>query len=216
MVSVVMSTYKNVPYLYECLDSIDTDDIIIGIDGCKESLEFAKQNPNLAKWVWFSENHGPFIVKNNIYHLAKYDKIVFFDTDDIMHDNLLWKVEAKLYKYPVVQFKFQNFKQELINTIETSWGVFGIRKETFEGFQNWKCNADVKHILRMKSKVEVGLVDEILFYRREHETNLTRRLDTGMGSDIRNEYEEQINQKVLSNKWPIPEIQKVNYEILFT
>lgn len=49
MVSVVMSTYKNVPYLYECLNSIITDDIIIGIDGCEESLEFAKQNLDLAK-----------------------------------------------------------------------------------------------------------------------------------------------------------------------
>lgn len=71
-----------------------------------------------------------------------------------MRPDLLWKVEADLYRKPIVQFKFQNFREELTNTVETSWGVFGIRKDCFEGFQNWKCNADVEYILRMKSKVD--------------------------------------------------------------
>jgi hypothetical protein len=71
-------------------------------------------------------------------------------------------------------------------------GVFFIKKSLFlsmNGFEPWMCAADSDFMGRLyKKKLKIHFTDEILFHRRIHNENLTKRGDTGLGSKLRASY----------------------------
>jgi glycosyltransferase involved in cell wall biosynthesis len=204
--SVIIPTFDSVEFLNELILSIQNNkydkefEILFGIDNCEKTLEYIKtqQFPQNFFFYYFTENGGPYIIKNTLSELARYDKIFFFDSDDIMLENLLDEVDKGLDKYDCVKPKFVNFKDYKGNRnfgndgAMYGEGVFGIKKEIFlnmNGFEGWKVAADSDFMGRIyKFNKRISLTPDVLFHRRIHNKSLTRRKDTGYASQMRGDY----------------------------
>ena len=205
-VSVIIPTFDNIEFIDETLESIynsgkDFDyEILIGIDGCKKSLDYLKDKsyPSNTKIYYFSKNKGPYLIKNTLSTLAKYDNLIFFDSDDMMEENMIGYCLNSLNKYQCVKPRLRNFRiinGEIVNELGRKiWGegVFAIHKKIFDyynGFEGWLVAADSDFMGRLyKNNISVELTQEILVLRRLHNKGLTSRPDTGLRSSLRSKY----------------------------
>jgi len=205
-ISVIIPTFDNIEFIDETLESIyksgkDFDyEILIGIDGCKKSLDYLKNKiyPSNTKIYYFSKNKGPYLIKNTLSTLAKYDNIIFFDSDDIMEENMIGYCLNSLKKYQCVKPRLRNFRiinGEIVNELgRKNWGegIFAIHKKIFDyynGFEGWLVAADSDFMGRLyKNNISVELTQEILVLRRLHNKGLTSRPDTGLRSSLRSKY----------------------------
>ncbi len=210
--SIIIPTYKNTKYLTECFNSIlnsvkDYDvEVIVGIDGCLETVNFLKSNKFNEKinFYFFHKNQGPYIVKNSLIKLTNSENILFFDSDDIMCEDMINDIIVNIKKHLVVKPIYIDFfdgtKINLKSKKIASEGIFAIKKELilkFNGFEPWICGADTERSLRLLNNgIKFKFINEkILFYRRIHEQGLTSRKDTGGGSDLRRMYNDKIINK---------------------
>lgn len=205
-ISVIIPTYDNIEFIDETLKSIynsgkDFDyEILIGIDGCKKSLNYLKDKsyPPNTKIYYFSKNKGPYLIKNTLSTLAKYDNLIFFDSDDMMEENMIGYCLNSLNKYQCVKPRLRNFRivdGKMVNEEKRkNWGegVFAIHKNIFDyynGFEGWLVAADSDFMGRLyKNNISVELTQEILVLRRLHDKGLTSRPDTGLRSSLRSKY----------------------------
>lgn len=201
--SIIIPTFDSVDFFEELFESIKNNkydkefEVLIGIDGCEKTLEYLKTKdfPDNYFFYYFTENRGPYIIKNTLSELSKYDKVFFFDSDDIMLENLLNEIDKNLDKYDCVKPKFLNFKdhkgQRNFSNDGSLYGegVFGIKKDLFlnmNGFEGWKVAADSDFMGRIyKFNRKINLTPDVLFHRRLHNNSLTRRKDTGYASQMR-------------------------------
>lgn len=230
--SVVIPTYKNTNFLSELFDSIEKNnfdgelEVLIGIDNCIESLEFIlKRNnfPTYFSFYFFLENVGPYIIKNSLSQESKFDKILFFDSDDILQPNMFHYINYYLDRYDLVKPKYQNFEdkdgQRVFQESKGTFGegVFGIKKDLFDsvnGFEGWKCAADSDLMGRLYKKTH-SLVHtpHILFYRRLHTQSLTIHPETGYKSKLRSQYY-LISKKKTDEDIVLSEMKISTYEIV--
>jgi glycosyltransferase involved in cell wall biosynthesis len=228
--SVIIPTFDSVEFLNELITSIQNNkydrefEILFGIDNCEKTLEYIKtqQFPQNFFFYYFTENGGPYIIKNTLSEMAKYDKIFFFDSDDIMFDDLLDKVDIGLDKYDCVKPKFVNFKDHKgkrnfsNDSAMYGEGVFGIKKEIFlnmNGFEGWKVAADSDFMGRIyKFNKKINLTSDVLFHRRLHNKSLTRRKDTGYASQMRGDYFRMSKNK--KGGVVLDEMKKGDYQVL--
>lgn len=205
-ISVLIPTYKNVEYLAELFLSIESNnfandyEVLLGIDNCDETLEYVLSNkfPNNFKFIFFKQNYGPYIIKNTLFELSQYDKIFYFDSDDIMLPSLLSEMNRLLDHYDCVKPKYLNFKDSFDGKIfekESNVfgeGVFGMKKETFKimnGFEGWRVAADSDFMGRYyKTNPKLINTKEVLFHRRLHPKSLTINPETNYSSQIRHRY----------------------------
>lgn len=225
--SIVIPTYKNVYFLIPCIDSIikscGTDyefEILLGIDCCYDTLNFVSQNSffldKRIRIFFSSKNVGPYVIKNSLVNVAKYENILFFDSDDIMMENMIETLFMS-FREQVVRFKFYNFDNgkdhKDINNLKMSkrvgHGVFLIKRKKFiemKGFYGWRCGADSEFLERYDGKNNKSiLLNSPLFYRRYHETNLTKDNSTGINSETRNMYIKIIAENSKNKQWNDPE-----------
>lgn len=201
--SVIIPTYKNVEFLSELFSSIKNSDfdgkyeVLIGIDSCEDTVNYIYENsfPDNFSFFYFFENGGPYLIKNTLCELSQYDKILFFDSDDIMDPNLLKTIDDQLNFYHVIKPRYEDFKD--INQERTyigkkktfGEGVFGIKKELFlrlNGFEGWKVAADSDFMGRLyKLNKNILHTKDVLFYRRVHPNSLTIHPETGLSSQFR-------------------------------
>ena len=205
-ISVIIPTFDNIEFIDETLESIynsgkDFDyEILIGIDGCKKSLDYLKDKSysSNTKIYYFSKNKGPYLIKNTLSTLAKYDNLLFFDSDDVMGENMIGYCLNSLNRYQCVKPRLRNFRivdGKIINEENRkNWGegVFAIHKKIFDyynGFEGWLVAADSDFMGRLyKNNISVELTQEILVLRRLHNKGLTSRPDTGLRSSLRSKY----------------------------
>jgi len=227
-ISVIMPTFDNIEYIDETLDSIyksgkDLEyEILIGIDGCNKSLKYLKDKtyPVNTKIFFFPTNKGPYLIKNTLSTLAKYDKLLFFDSDDIMEENMIGYCLNSLNKHQCVKPRLHNFKivnGKMVNEVgRKNWGegVFAIRKPIFDyhnGFEGWLVAADSDFMNRLyKNNTSVDLTQEILLLRRLHDKGLTSRPDTGLRSSLRSKYASISKSKKYFG--PLPELKIAEYQ----
>jgi len=221
-VSIIIPTFNTPEYLKECIQSIYNQqtnvdiDIIIGVDHCERTLKSIQDNKEFYKRCrvfYFEENVGTYSVKNNIVNEAKYEYIIFFDSDDTMLPTLVQSFYNLIRVVDVVRLKFQDFT--ILNgrmnraKIEIACGVIGIRKSIFNklnGYENWKCSADEEFLHRLTfNRAKSATLTTIIFNRRIHDRNLTIKADTNTKSKIRLEYQRIIAQRVKSKTWKNPE-----------
>lgn len=211
--SIIIPTYNNVEYLDECIDSILISgedikyEVLFGIDGCDKSLEYFKnkQLPENFNVYLFTENGGPYTIKNTLASMSKSNTLLFFDSDDIMGELMMKNIISKIDKHTCIKLKLINFKNDSGNidsSRKTSYGegVFSIKKDVFmsmNGFEPWICAADSDFMNRVnKLKVSIYHTQEVMFYRRLHNSGLTTRSDTGLRSILRGKYSKIMNQKI--------------------
>jgi len=227
-ISIVIPTYKNTKFLEECIRSVirsankcSNFEILLGIDNCQDTLKLISISNIFSnkyiKLYFFSKNVGPYIIRNTLTQKATYENILFFDSDDIMMENTIETLLEKIQDIEIVKFKFYNFYDEKdykdIENLQISsifaHGLFLIKKNKFlsmNGFFGWKFAADAEFEERcVGNNHSVLRLDVPLFYRRYHGYNLTRRPDTGVGSQSRDEYGTIILNRRSLKDWKDPE-----------
>ena len=229
-ISIIIPTFDNIEFLDELIESILKNksnvpyEVMIGIDGCEKTKEYFEKRKyqNNFFFFYFIKNEGPYKIKNTLAEIASYENLFFFDSDDIMTENTISKLDELLNKYECVKPKFNNFKDSKghrnFDNLPGQYGegVFAIEKKLFlsmNGFEGWMCAADSDFMGRIyKTGRKVGLTQEILFHRRIHNKSLTRRNDTGYASELRGKY-----SRISKNKsyfGPLPTLSKNDYQIL--
>lgn len=208
-VSVCISAYKAKDYIKECLDSVvnqswfkthDNWEIIVGIDGCEETLEYMKTIMHFYKNLrvfMMDSNKGTYITSNTIISNTTYEHIFRFDSDDIMCSNLVETVMNKKGSCHFLRYYLQNFGK---NT-ETgrAWGTIYITKTLFKkygGYKPWPCGADSDLYYRLRRIEAIKTIPDILMLRRVHPDSLTQTKETGMKSDLRKTYAKQIRRDI--------------------
>ena len=206
-VSVCITAYKAKDYIKECLDSVvgqtwfknnDEFEIIVGIDGCQETLEYMKtimNNYKNLRVLMMDSNKGTYITSNTIMSIAKYENIFRFDSDDIMCSNLIETVMQNRGSSVFIRYRFQDFACEK-KGVGWAHGTIYIKKPVFMrygGFRPWPCSADTELYYRLKNIVGVKNLNQILMMRRVHDASLTHNKKTGMQSDIRKRYKKIIS-----------------------
>ena len=202
--SVIIPTYNNVDFIDDCLSSVEFSslnqnvEILIGIDGCINTLEhFTKRaiGPNV-KIFYFDENNGPYSIKNTLASISKSNKLIFFDSDDLMLKDMITYMNEKLDHFVCIKPRMLNFDNltntEIKGLNNYGEGVFGIQKDVFlnmNGFEPWMCAADSDFMGRLyKSNPKINFSKKPLFKRRIHSNSLTTNRDTGMRSVLRHHY----------------------------
>lgn len=228
-ISVIIPTFDNVEFIVECLDSvlescrvIEKFEILVGIDACEKTLKFIKNKKfdDSITFYFFEKNVGPYVIKNSLSSISKYDKLIFFDSDDVMEPNMIKDVIDSLIKYDFCKPKFANFNHggmmRLNNKTSYGEGVFGIRRKVFlglKGFQPWRCAADSEFMNRLyKSKLEFRNIENICFQRRIHDKSLTSSPITGFGSEMREEYVKSMRRelKIILDKLYVEKFLKIS------
>ena len=200
LLSIITPTFNNKKYINECVESIIKSigdynvEILIGIDGCLETLEYMKTKtyPKNVVLYYFSKNEGPYSIKNTLAKLSNSDKLLFFDSDDIMNLNMVDQTIKELDRYVCIKPKYVEFGGKSLGGIKFGEGVFGIKKNLFlnmNGFEPWMMAADSDFMGRLyKAKTKILHTPQVLFKRRVHPESLTNKKETGMSSPLRNYY----------------------------
>lgn len=207
-ISVCISAWKTAEYIEECLDSVakqtwfethDNWEVILGIDGCLETLKKVKGIMHKYKNIrvfMMNRNVGTYVTCNTIMKNAKYEWLLRFDSDDVMYPYMVEKILAykNVMDFDVLRPYAVNF-----GTVDTQLndrhGCVLMRHTVFDhfgGYKAWKCAADGDLDARIKKFVVVKKYDTNVFKRRMHNNNLTRRSDTGLRSKLRMQYKAQI------------------------
>lgn len=208
-ISIIVTAYQTQDYIEECLDSIekqtyfinnDNFEVLVGVDACQDTYnklqEIKYKYRNLSIYM-MSENKGTYITTNTLIDLVKNENVIRFDSDDIMTPNLVKEVFNNKKDNDVIMLGYVDIKDDQVTSkLCIAGGIIYFKKSVMDniagGYQPWKCAADSEMMVRIMSKVKIMELKKILFYRRIHDNSLTKRLDTGHNSDIRNKYTKQI------------------------
>lgn len=236
--SVIIPTFNNVLYLKECLDSVAKAckkccdyEVLLGIDNCRDTLQFLDScsvaRSKHVRVFFFPKNVGPYIIRNSLAKIAKYDNILFFDSDDVLMKNTIQTLMKKFSGKDILKYKFYNFTHgKNYNDIENlalspifSHGSFLIKKQKFlemNGFFGWKCGADTEFDDRCNGMRQyIHKLDVPVFYRRYHGKNVTILPETGINSSVRKIYGEFIMNRRANNSWKNPEfLETFNYNLV--
>lgn len=211
--SIIIPTFNNVGFIKDCLSSVIKSvksldcEILVGIDNCEKTLEFIKKEvfDSRIRFYYFSQNVGPYIVKNTLVKNSNSETILFFDSDDVMCENMVEEILKMQSFNDFVRPKYSNFngviptnnpvnKEKLFGE-----GVFSIKKSLFlsmNGFEGWRTSADTDFMGRLYKNSRKSInTPTVLFYRRLHQNSLTQSKQTGYGSKIRSNYNNLIRNK---------------------
>lgn len=182
-INVIISAYDCDEFIEECLDSVKNQTytnirILLGIDGCEKTLKKVKEirgkYPNLD--VYYSiENNGPYKMFNTLLQFVPNNEYVqIFGADDKMNPDMLQEVSK--YEIAVVFHDGVLFsRKDIINRVG--------------GFRNWRCAADSDILFRLEHLIDQEIPRlPVLFFRREHDKQLTRASNTNFNSELRKSY----------------------------
>ena len=206
-VSICMTAYKATEFIQEALNSVynqtwfmnhDNWEVLLGIDGCQETLNYIKtimHNYKNLRVFMMDSNQGTYVTTNTLMSLARFDGLIRFDSDDVMLPEMVETIMRKKGDYDVVRFKMKNFgKNKIVNIacgqVYFKHSIF----DEFGGYQPWPCNADNEFERRVYKFCKVLKLPEILFNRRIHDDNLTVRKETNFQSATRKKYISYVNR----------------------
>lgn len=205
-ISVCISAYHSKKFIKSTLDSVASQtwfknhtnyEIIVGVDGDVEDLEYIRsimKDYKNFRLIMMDSNEGTYVTTNTVMSNAKYEWLLRFDSDDIMHPFMISELMNATSGYDVVTF----FHESKTNSKERAQGQILLRHDIFNkfgGYRPWTCGADTEFEKRVFKFVKVNTVNKVLFYRRIFGENLTVRRDTGMYSDVR-----RVNRNFILNE----------------
>lgn len=204
-ISIIIPAWMSHGFLSKCLDSIaaqgyfslnENYEILLGIDACqrtrKRALELAGNYRNMRVF-WFGERCGPYLIRNSLSLVAKFQGLLFFDADDVADPSMI----------ELIAYHKERSGKDVIYMLYTprgksvrkqrTCGVFFIKKNVFNevgGLLPWMCAADAEFAVRLtRLGVPVMCIpDKPLVIRRQHLDQLTLHPETGHGSELRNGY----------------------------
>jgi hypothetical protein len=209
--TIVISAYNSQDFIEECLDSIESQtyfdgndnyEILVGVDGCSNTLdkllEIRVKYRNLKIYA-NDRNYGVYATINALMDRAEHDIILRFDADDIMKANMVKRGMYYVKENDIVMFGYDVFYGNIdkvnIQKFRCAEGVIFVKKSLFKkagGFRPWPCAADSEFIGRVKHNSTIKRTRARLFYRRLHDSSLTRDMQTGYKSNTRKKYKDMI------------------------
>jgi len=209
MISVIIPAYKTAQFIDECISSIQDAEILVGVDGCEETLNHLKGRSDI-RLFYFTENVGPFIIKNTLINEASHEDVLFFDSDDILAEGTIPKIEAALKDADYVRLSYRNFHKSIEEKgHKMNDAVIAIKRNVFNklnGFQAWICAADTEFTKRLEhNKIKCNIIKDLCYHRRLHGGNITLRKETGHESPIRAKYVQYMGGCERNKQWPNPE-----------
>jgi glycosyltransferase involved in cell wall biosynthesis len=224
--SVIVPAYQAQKYIESCLDSIqnqtlfqkkDNYEILLGIDGCLDTLNEVKKIKNKyknLKVINFKENKGTFVTLNSLLNNVNFDKTITVGADDIQINNLLETVEPHLKENDLVLYHCQNFTEDGKNSLSPKEmeGIAAVKWSVWKeigGYKAWKVGADSDFEMRTK-KFKRYIIRKPLYLRRIHSESLTQKRETGYGS----EYRKSITKKLAKDFEYIEPEMNENFEII--
>lgn len=229
-ISILIATYKNIDYLDECLNSVINSckeiknfEILVGIDNCQETLNYIKTRNYVSnvRFLFFLDNVGPYVVKNTLCKISNSEKIIFFDSDDVMKENMVNDCYNLLDSFDLIKPMYHNFNGDLDRNLKKYernsglWGegVFAIKRNIFlfyNGFEDWRCAADSDFMNRLyKNNLNLKMTDNLFFYRRLHSLGLTSNPKTNYQSELRRKYFQMSKEK--KDFGPLPELKTCEF-----
>lgn len=237
MISIIITAFNNDKYIDECLYSVvdsfkdEEYEILLGIDNCEVTTKHILKNyggySKNVKFYFFNQRYGTYIIRNTLVKEAKYDTLLFFDSDDIMlpvmsNSIIRYSKYFDLIKPMLSQFKdTYNINDPQLLTRKTTFGegVFAIKKSVFleaNGFEPWICAADSEFNWRVRSSGKsIKLVDQVCFLYRRHSESLTNNKETNLRSRLRYQYHLMTNNKKSKNDYrPLDKMVTGNFTII--
>lgn len=228
MISILISAYDTDEYIVECVKAFNNQsyfknnpnyEILIGVDGCKKTLEELKKHLKDFKNVrvfWTNVNQGTYKMFNRLMYISTGSKILRFDSDDLPSVEMIEKLESYIKEYDVVRMNYLNDsgKSEF-----PSFGQIYFKRgliHHFGGCQDWPVSADRELLERLSPNFKIGIIDEPIFYKRDRPNSLTRNNNTGYNSSFREEYKSIIDNSNIKElyvkpiKTPVTEIHAFN------
>lgn len=205
-VSVCITAYQATRFIKECLDSIeqqtwfrerDNYEILVGVDNDPKTMRYLRKimpNYKHIRVFMMNSNEGTYVTINTLFYLTKYDFVVRFDADDIMHANCIEEAMNKRNQYDFVRFKFRNFYETDFrwnHEVLIAHGIGLFRKSIIRHygyFRPWRIAADTELLQRLKNFIRTGPTDSVVFARRVYEGSLTTAKSTSRNSMLRNYY----------------------------
>ena len=237
MISIIITAFNNDKYIDECLYSVvdsfkdEEYEILLGIDNCEVTTKHILKNyggySKNVKFYFFNERYGTYIIRNTLVKEAKYETLLFFDSDDVMlpvmsNSIIRYSKYFDLIKPMLSQFKdTYNINDPQLLTRKTTFGegVFAIKKSVFleaNGFEPWICAADSEFNWRVRSSGKsIKLVDQVCFLYRRHSESLTNNEETNLRSRLRYQYHLITNNKKSKNDYrPLDKMVTGNFTII--
>lgn len=207
-ITICLTAWKTQDYIEECLDSIENQtyfkdndeyEILLGIDGCKDTLKKVQKirhkYRNLKVFMML-KNSGTYITSNTMLSMAKYDWFLRFDTDDIMHKDMIETLMKDKGAANLVRFKMQNFPGKPY--VGLAYGQLLIKTDLIKkygGYMPWKCGADTEFLTRTSTILKPKIINKVIFDRRIHELNLTVEKSSNHKSELRKEYHKYVDNE---------------------
>lgn len=211
LISVIVVTYNRAHFLKDALDSIQRQtfrdyEIILVDDGSTDNTkEIAEQYKGIH--YIYQEHGGISKARNTGINSAKGKWIAFLDSDDYWAEDKLQKQVDYLLAHPdcrIVYTTYKNFtdipedklderQKELLQTV-VNWDLptalidAGLFDEIGVFDENMICSEDVDWNLRLKFyKVDRNhCIDEALYLRRVHDSNITNTQKRFCSTDMQN------------------------------
>lgn len=226
-ISIIITAFQSQDFIEVCLNSIKEQtwlqnknneiEVLIGIDGCPDTLNKLNEircNYNFLKLFYSEINVGTYVMRNSLVQKASNDNILFFDSDDIMHLNMLDIISPSFNTKQITRYCFYcTLRDNNTYIVKNNYhknafyamGSFGISKELFletGGFLAWSCAADYEFITRCeKNNIPTNYINKLIFYHLRHSNSLTQDRRTGMLSKKREKYHQYIHNNI---NWSIP------------
>ena len=211
LISVIMPTYNHASFIKEALDSIKKQtfrdyEIIVIDDGSTDNTKEILENYAGIRYLLL-EHGGVAAARNAALKVAGGKWIAFLDSDDLWKEDKLQKQVDYLHLHPecrIVYTKFSNFtdipedkmderQKELLQGDDRSWhltsALVDVRLFDEIGLfdRKLKCHSDTEWNFRLKFyKVNMNhCINEVLYLRRVHNTNISNARRELYSTDIR-------------------------------
>ena len=222
-ISVIISAYKSVDFIEECLDSVTNQktnfkyEVLLGIDGCEETLEKVKtimyKYLDIDFHVYYSEeNVGVYLMFNSLIEKSKYNFFTVFGADDIMLENHLDENIKHINNCDYIITKGVDFENSVVSSYgKNHEGVIFLNKQNFlniGGYDCYRCGMDsdlLKRFRLQNKNIKIYWNPNITYKRRLHKNNLTRVFKYGYNSEYRTNIKKIIEKR---------EIYKIKYNII--
>jgi len=213
VVSVLVAAYKAARWLRRSIGSVLGQalpggwamEILVGVDGCPETLEVAKTlvgGPVRA--VEMEKNVGTYIVANTLLSLARGELFCRHDADDEMLPGRLKALVGVMSARPEIG-RANTLGRHIdeagkpIRSVPLD-GVWMYRREPWDreigGFEDWRCGADSEALDRcLALKWSAHEIKSPLYLRRRTSTSLTVAPETSLTSQLRAGYRAEIAQR---------------------
>jgi glycosyltransferase involved in cell wall biosynthesis len=208
MISVILPVYNGERYLEQAVESILAQDypnieILIIDDGSTDKTAIvAKKFPGVR--YEFQENRGPSSARNRGASLAKGELLSFLDHDDFWVSHKLSSQVKAMGQNENIGFVIcqccilpdpefpppMKLRKELTEHPQKTYIPSGllIRKAILEqigGFdERYRTDEDTDLMFRLRdAKIDYGYCEELLFYHRMHQTNLSYKNQCGFSAE---------------------------------